>query len=125
MPQRDGAHSAPLHATTERTGSAVIISAAGEVDASNEGTWEQLLSGLAATAIAPGPLVVDVRDVDFMGCCAFAVLARQADRCRRRGIKLCLVSRQPIIARTVAACGLRPLLPVHRTIAKALSPSGR
>jgi anti-anti-sigma factor len=104
-----GAHTA-LRATAEHSGPAVIVSAAGAVHASNEGTWELLLSKAAAAAIAPGPFVVNVQDLDFMGCCAFAALVRQAERCRRRNISVCLISDQRVVARTVAACGLRLVL---------------
>jgi anti-anti-sigma factor len=115
-----GAHTA-LRATAEHRGPAVIVSAAGAVDAGNESAWELLLSKTAGAAIAPGPLVVNVQDLDFMGCCAFAALARQAGRCRRRNISVCLVSDQRVVARTVAACGLRRVLPIYRSIEVALA----
>jgi anti-anti-sigma factor len=118
---RHGGAQSALRTTAEHTGSAVIVSAGGEVDASNAAAWELLLSKTAATAITPGPLVVNVHDLDFMGCCAVAVLARQAARCRRRAISVCLVSQQPIVARTVAACGLRRVLPIYPSIEAALS----
>ena len=121
--QPDGAPYA-LCATTKHFGSAVVIIAGGEVDASNEGDWNYLLAEMAATATPPGPVVVDVRGLDFMGGCAYAVLARQAERCRRRGVTLCLVSTQPIVARTVAACGLRWMLPIYPKIETALSRAG-
>jgi anti-anti-sigma factor len=113
-----------LRATTQRNGRAVIITVGGEVDASNEGDWNYLLAQIAATATPPGSVVVDVSGLDFMGSCAYAALARQAERCRRRGVTLCLVSTQPIVARTVAACGLRWRLPIHPTIETALSRAG-
>jgi anti-anti-sigma factor len=109
-----------LHAVTERRGPAVIISVRGDVDASNEGDWKYLLAEMAGTATVPGPVVVDVRELDFMGCCAYSALTREAERCRRRGITLCLVSQDPIVARIVAACGLRWLLPIHSTTGAAL-----
>ncbi len=117
----NGAAHRGLRATTERHGPAVIVSVAGEVDASNEAAWELLLSKTAAAAVAPGPYVVDVRRLDFMGCCAFGVLARQAARCRRRNIGVCLVADQPIVARTVAVCGPRLALPIYRSIEAAVS----
>ena len=36
-----------------------------------------------ASSLRPGPFVVDVTGLDFMGCCAFAVLADEAQRCQR------------------------------------------
>ncbi|MDI3314070.1 MAG: anti-sigma factor antagonist [Mycobacterium sp.] len=114
------AHST-LRATTERNGSAVMVHAGGEIDACNEGTWRRLLDEAVTAAVPPGPFVIDTSGVDFMGCCAFAVLADVAYRCRRRGVDLRMVSRQPIVARVVKACGLSDLLPVHATVDSALS----
>lgn len=112
-----------LRTTTERNGAAVIVYAGGEVDAGNEQTWRHLLGEAAAAASPPGPVVVDTRGLDFMGCCAFAALADEANRCRRRGVGVRLVSCQPIVSRVVDACGLRDALPIHSTVNSALSAS--
>ncbi len=113
-----------LRATTDRCGAAVIINAGGEIDACNEHTWRHLVSEAASVVTLPGPFVVDVSGLDFMGGCAFAVLADEAERCHRRGIELCLVSRQPIVARIVDACGLGGLLPIYPTADSALAMTG-
>ena len=114
-----------LRATTDRNGAAVLINAGGEVDACNEHTWRQLVSEAASVVIPPGPFVVDVTGLDFMGCCAFAVLADEAQRCRERGIELRLVSREPIVARIVDACGLNRVLPIYPTADAALASAAR
>ncbi|OSC36908.1 anti-sigma factor antagonist [Mycobacterium decipiens] len=111
-----------LRAVTECTGSAVVVHVGGDIDASNEVVWQRLVSKSAAIAIAPGPFVIDIRDLDFMGSCGYAVLAQESVRCRRRGVNLRLVGSQPIVARTIAACGLRRLLPMYSTVEAALSP---
>lgn len=105
-----------LRAVTECTGSAVVVHVGGDIDASNEVAWQRLVSKSAAIAIAPGPFVIDIRDLDFMGSCAYAVLAQESVRCRRRGVNMRLVSNQPIVARTIAACGLRRLIPLYATV---------
>ncbi len=51
----------------------------------------------------PGPFVFDVNGLDFMGCAAFAVLAAEAERCRRRGVELRLVSCNAGVARAIEA----------------------
>ena len=114
-----------LRATTDRCGAAVVINAGGEIDACNEHTWRHLVCEAASGVTVPGPLVVDVTGLDFMGGCAFAVLAEEAERCRRRGIELRLVSRQPIVARVVDACGLSGLLPIYPTPDSALAMAAR
>lgn len=111
-----------LRAVTECTGSAVVVHVGGDIDASNEVAWQRLVSKSAAIAIAPGPFVIDIRDLDFMGSCAYAVLAQESVRCRRRGVNMRLVSNQPIVARTIAACGLRRLIPLYATVEIALAP---
>lgn len=111
-----------LRAVTECTGSAVVVHVGGDIDASNEVAWQRLVSKSAAIAIAPGPFVIDIRDLDFMGSCAYAVLAQESVRCRRRGVNMRLVSNQPIVARTIAACGLRRLIPLYATAETALAP---
>ncbi len=113
--------SSTLRMTTERIDLAVIVSAGGELDASNEGTWRRLLSEAGAAAGPPGPLVVDINGLDFMGCCAYAALAEEAEHCRQRGVELRLVSNQPVVSRIVAACGLTELLPVDQSVDAALS----
>jgi anti-anti-sigma factor len=110
-----------LRATTDRRGAAVVIYAGGEIDACNEHTWHHLVSEAAKAVESPGPLIVDVTGVDFMACCAFAVLADQADGCRRRGIELRVVSRQQVVARLIDACGLGSKLPLYPTVDSALA----
>ncbi|MGA7049875.1 MAG: anti-sigma factor antagonist [Mycobacterium sp.] len=114
-----------LRATTDRNGSAVLIHAGGEIDASNEDTWRQLVSEAAHLVTPPGSFVVDVTGLDFIACCAFAVLAEEAERCQRRGVELRLVSRQPIVARIVKACGLSDVLPIYPTEDAALATAAR
>lgn len=114
-----------LRATTDRIGPAVLINAGGEIDACNEHTWRQLVSEAAGVVIAPGPFIVDVTGLDFMGCCAFAVLAEEAQGCRDRGIELRLVSHEPIVTRIVDACGLGGMLPIYPTVDSALASAAR
>ena len=114
-----------LRATTDRIGPAVVINAGGEIDACNEHTWRQLVNEAAGVVIASGPFIVDVTGLDFMGCCAFAVLADQARDCRDRGIELRLVSHEPLVARIVDACGLNSMLPIYPTVDSALASVAR
>lgn len=79
-----------------------------------------LVSRTDSIASAPGPFVIDVRAIDFMGTCAYLALANEAVRCGRRGVELRLVSNQPVVARTIAACGLGRLLPLYASLDTAL-----
>lgn len=102
-----------LRIVTQRDGTTVTVYAGGEIDAANERSWRQLLSEAAAATPALGVLVIDTDGLDFMGGCAFTALAKEADRCRGRGIRMCLVSRKPIVSRIITASGLGSRLPVY------------
>ena len=110
-----------LRIVAQRDGTIVTVYAAGEVDAANDHSWQQLLREAAAATPAPGPLVIDTDGLDFMGCCAFTALAEEADRCHRRGIRMCVVSCKPIVGRIITAGGLGSRLPVYPDADTALS----
>jgi anti-anti-sigma factor len=112
-----------LRATIQRSGSALIIRAGGEIDASNEHIWRRLLGEAAAVATSPGMFVVDISGLDFTGCCTFAALADAADWCRSRGVGLRLVSSNRMAVRIIKACELDTVLPVYPTTDSALSPA--
>ncbi|MEB4210904.1 anti-sigma factor antagonist [Mycobacterium sp. 94-17] len=114
-----------LRATADRSGPSVVIYAGGEVDACNEDTWRHLVREAGSGVTAPGPFVVDVSGLDFMGCCAFAVLAEEAHSCRERGIDLRVVTCAPFVTRVVDACGLGGVLPIYPTVDSALSAPAR
>ena len=109
-----------LQATIERSGSAVLLYAGGEVDAANESIWRRLLGEVATATAAPGPLLIDTNGLDFMAGCAYAALAEQADRCRIQGINLCLVSAQRIVARVVGVMKLDRQMPLYHNVDAAL-----
>ncbi len=110
-----------LRATTQRDEPVVIVRAGGEIDASNEHVWRRLLREAAAVTSPPGPFIVDVSNVDFMGCCTFSALADEAERCRGRDVELLLVSCKPGVTRIIKACELGNVLRVHPTTDAALS----
>ena len=101
--------------TAERVGSAVVVHAGGEIDASNTATWRCVLDEVTAAAVTPGPVVIDLDGLDFLGCSALAALSEAADRCRPQGISLRLVSTWPIVARMLAVAGWQQL-PVYRDV---------
>ncbi|GAB2705931.1 anti-sigma factor antagonist [Nocardia thraciensis] len=113
--------SSRLTGDIEFRGPALLLRAQGEVDACTLPTWKHLLDAAAAAVTAPGPLVVDLEQLDFIGCRAFAALADEAARCRRRGIDLHLVSTASIVPRIIGAADLSALLPVYRSADTAAS----
>lgn len=115
-----GAGTSTLRAAVQGFRAAVIVYVGGEIDALNDDAWRLLLAEAAAFASAPQLFMVDVNSVDFMSCSSLLTLADEANRCREGGVAVCLVGRQPWVARSVAACGLSEVLPVHETATQCL-----
>ncbi|MGV0747851.1 anti-sigma factor antagonist [Mycolicibacter minnesotensis] len=114
-----------LRVLVERRGSALLVHAGGSVDASNIAVWRRLVAEAAEVATAPGPLIIDTSGLEFMGICAFAVLVDESARCRRRGIRLCLVSDQQLTARVVDAAGIDAELAFAATVDDVLGDAPR
>lgn len=114
-----------LRVVLERSGSALVVTAGGSVDASNVALWRRLVAEAAAVTAVPGPLIVDASGLEFMGACAFAVLVEESTRCRGRGIELHLVSNQPVVGRVLNAAGLGSALSFHATVDDAFGDTPR
>lgn len=109
-----------LRATVERSSTVMLLRVGGEIDAANRDAWQCLVDEVAAATTAPGLLVVDTSGMDFMASVAFRVLIEQSARCRVRGITLCLVSNQPIVARIMGAAWAGVELPFYQSVDAAL-----
>jgi anti-anti-sigma factor len=81
---------------------------------------EDVLSRAADPFPAPSSLIVDVRNLSFIGACAYTALARKAEQYRQRGLSPGLISCQPIVGRIVAVCGLHEILPIYQTVEDAM-----
>jgi anti-anti-sigma factor len=114
-----------LTTTTVCNGPTVTAYAVGQLDAANESVWQRSWRAAANAATAPGPLIVHTAGLDFMRDCAFVVLAEEVQRCRRRGMAVSLVSREPTVARVVAAVGLDDLLRVYPGVEAAFLAAER
>lgn len=117
----DSGYDRPLSVTTEHVGVAVVLSVRGEVDMFNAQTWQQLLAEAADLASAPGPLIVDANEADFMAMHAYVALVEQSRHCRRRGLGLRLVSGQRTVARALGIGGWNADLPLYPDVDAALN----
>ncbi|MDO3646976.1 anti-sigma factor antagonist [Nocardia mangyaensis] len=92
----------------------VLLRVHGEIDAYTLGRWRRLFGAARTEAGRSGHLVIDVDDITFMSCRAIIELAEDAQRYRRSGGRVSIVSSGPSpIPRIIALAGLVEWLPVY------------
>jgi anti-sigma B factor antagonist len=96
-----------------------VIEISGEIDMATRDTMADPL--FAQLDNAPPALVLDLTKIEFMGSTGLAVLIEAYKRARQGGTRLGIVvpGRSPV-RRTLEFSGLLELLPIYRTIARAL-----
>ena len=101
----------------EREGDARVVKLGGELDLYNAPQVRQAL--VEACADAPGRVVVDLSEVEFVDSTALGVLIEARSKVGRDG--LLLAAPQPEARRTLQVSGLDRHLPVHDSVDEALA----
>ncbi len=105
-----------------RRGEIVVLSVRGQADAYTLALWRQQVGKAVETAATGrGALIVDTTRLDFLSLRTLAALAEDAERHRRDGVEIYLVTPNPRIARLVGADPRIARLSVHSTVVGALT----
>ncbi len=103
---------ARLSAETSTHRYGILLRVHGEIDAYTFGHWRRLFDAARIAAMGTGHLLVDLRTVEFMACRAIAELADTAERYRREGLRVSVISaRSSAIAHIATVAGLA--LPIY------------
>lgn len=82
-----------------RRGEIVVLSVRGQADAYTLSLWRREVGKAVETAAAGrGALIVDTTRLEFLSLRTLAALAEDAQRYRRDGVEICLVTPNPRIA---------------------------
>jgi anti-anti-sigma factor len=99
---------------------AIVLTASGEIDASNTDHFSNKLHRLASVG---DPLIVDLTAVDFFGVQGLRVLIAHNDDCRRVGLLWALVAGRAVCP-LLRIGDLGAALPVVRSVTDALQQFG-
>ncbi|MFI9011115.1 STAS domain-containing protein [Actinosynnema sp. NPDC053489] len=101
-------------------GGAVVVRVAGEVDALTVRELKREITAAVALSTPPGPVVVDLTDVDFFAAAGLNELHRGHVAAEAAGVRLRVVATHRHVLRPFAISGLdRELVPCS-TLAEAL-----
>ncbi|WP_133116496.1 STAS domain-containing protein [Amycolatopsis antarctica] len=114
---RDLRLDAELHpGGSPRTPTIMLGRVQGDVDARSAADFRAWCAGAAD----PGPLVLDLSDVTFLGVAGLSALVDLAHDLRRRGVDWAVAAQARAVLRPLAVSGLPDLVPVHPTVRAAM-----
>lgn len=102
-------------------GAAVVVRASGEVDISCVASWGRHLHRAGELATPPGPVVVDLDGLTFLGACGLRALEDAWQICWGRGIVLRLATSNPLYTRMLATVDALRVLETFPTVPAALA----
>ena len=103
-------------------GAAVVVRAVGEIDLVTVDLLSVQLTGAVQTVTPPGPVVVDLSAVTFLGSAGMAALIVTHRQCLQLGVFLRVVA-QSVLTRRLALRGLVGVLTIRPTVSDALRVS--
>jgi anti-sigma B factor antagonist len=92
--------------TARRDGRVAIVAVRGELDLATAPLLERTLAKLVDDQSCHS-IVIDLRDLDFMGSAGLAVLLDAQDHARRRGGEIVLARPSSAVVKTIHIAGLR------------------
>lgn len=113
----------PLQVDQRVEGTAMILRAVGEVDAASVAVLSDQLVHAVEAVTAPGPVVLDLRAVEFLGSAGMAMLIAIHHRCQDQRVGFRVLA-GPFVTRRLELLGLLNFLIVCRTLDHALHGTG-
>lgn len=110
-------------ATRDRSGAAVVVRVAGEIDMATAPIMAAALRAGWIATVAPGPLVVDLSGVRFFSAAGLAALIATRRECLRLKISLRIVAADRCVLRPMRITGLDEVFDVTPSLADATRPS--
>jgi len=98
----------------------MVVHVVGEVDLAGVHILVDCLTVVEKQLQAPGPLVINLTDVLFLGSAGLTALIGSQKRCQNTGIDLRVVTGTHNIARTITLTGLGEVLTLFDPLADAL-----
>src|SRR4051794_1433489 len=99
-----------------------VVHIMGEVDLVTAPQLEAELRSLEEQTPRPRTTVVNLTDVRFLASAGLNVLVDHSQRCRERGLELCVVAGNRTVSRVINLMGLADVLAVRDSVAAALAP---
>jgi anti-sigma B factor antagonist len=95
-----------------RAPAGVLVSVAGEIDMDTAPPMEEALVAAAEHATASTPLLLDLREVSFLGSAGLNLMVACHQRCRAAGTSLVVVAPQRSVARVLRITAVDTVLNV-------------
>jgi anti-sigma B factor antagonist len=123
-PPGDAVRPGTLLIRTSTLPNGVVLQVTGEVDMDTAPNLASHLTATISEAVAPHPVVLDLRKVEFFSSNGLSVLLGSHSLCTERNTPLRIVANNRAVVRPIEATNLDEILSLHQTVEEALtSPS--
>jgi anti-anti-sigma factor len=100
---------------------AVIVRAGGELDALTADQLAQHLQEAEDAVTPPAPVLLDLTDITYLSSAGVATLVIHTHRCAELNSRLCVVTDQPAVLRTITLTGADDTINIAPTLEKAMT----
>ena len=108
----------PISSSIEFRGGVAVLTVRGEIDVASAPAFKSAIA--EALAGNPQGLVLDLREVDFLGSVGVRILLEAQERVGDED-RFAVVARRPAAGRILQLLSLDELISVHETVGQALS----
>jgi len=101
---------------------AIVVSAIGDVDLTSASELEAEVQSACADAQPPGPVVIDLSQVSFLGSIGLSLLVNAHQRCQESSVELRVVATSRAVLRPLEVTRLDEELRIAATVEEAVAP---
>jgi anti-sigma B factor antagonist len=121
LPEQEGAVVVTVDLSTREYGGHVVVALHGEFDLADAAS---VMAVLAASAARNPRIIVDLAALEFIDCCALAVLGRVRVQARQNGGDLLLAAPREQVLRILDLTGLIDVFSVRANVGEAVRTAG-
>lgn len=111
-----------LRVTRRLIDGAIVVSADGDVDLTSAADLEEQVAAACADARPPGPVVVDLSGVSFLGSIGLSLLVNAHQKCQDNSLELRIVATSRAVLRPLEVTRLDEQLRITSSLDEAVAP---
>ncbi|NIH78865.1 STAS domain-containing protein [Amycolatopsis viridis] len=111
-----------LRVTRRLVDGAIVVAAIGDVDLTSAPELDKQVQSACAETQPPGPVVVDLSGVSFLGSIGLSMLVNAQQKCQEKSVELRVVATSRAVLRPLQVTRLDEQLHITSSLEEAVAP---